>query len=140
MAVSKQKAGGASGAVPHLTVAERAARGKAARAEVPRASHAVFAPPSRRIDPSKLLERQAKTRVPELVPMLDSVMLRAPRPTTEAMGMEMRIEDGREHLRDGLADQPIHRSRHPQRPQTSRGLGDRHPPDGLRPVSARVER
>ena len=30
--------------VPHLTVAERVARGKAARAEVPRSSHAGFAP------------------------------------------------------------------------------------------------
>jgi len=29
-------------AVPHLSVAERIARGKAARSEVPRASHAVF--------------------------------------------------------------------------------------------------
>jgi hypothetical protein len=55
--------------VPHLTVDERAARGKAARAEVPRSSHAVFEPPRRRADPIKLLERQAKTRVPELVPI-----------------------------------------------------------------------
>ena len=31
-------------AVPHLSVAERVARGKAARAEVPRSSHAVFEP------------------------------------------------------------------------------------------------
>ena len=30
--------------VPHLTVAERVARGKAARREVPRASHAGFTP------------------------------------------------------------------------------------------------
>src|SRR5439155_8307388 len=42
--------------VPHLTVAERAARGKAARAEVPRSSHGAFAPPARRKDPVKLLE------------------------------------------------------------------------------------
>src|ERR1700674_371858 len=56
-------------AVPHLTTSERAARGKAARAEVPRSSHAVFEPVSRRSDPIKLLERQAKTRVPELVPI-----------------------------------------------------------------------
>ena len=76
----------------------------------------------------------------ELACPLDSVMLRAPRAKAEAMGMELRVEDGREHLRDGLADQPIHRSRHPQHPQTTRGLGDHHPPDGLRPVGARVER
>src|SRR5437868_10649837 len=66
-------------------------------------------------------------------------MRRAPRPKAEAMGMELRVEDRREHLRDGLADQPIHRSRHPQHPQTTRGLGDHHPADGLRAVSARVK-
>ena len=55
-------------AVPHLTVAERVARGKAARAEVPRASHAKFEPPPTRDDPVALLERQAKSRVPEAVP------------------------------------------------------------------------
>ena len=64
--------------VPHLTVAERAARGKAARAEVPRSSHAVFEPPRRRTDPVKLLERQAKTRVPELVPIRYGRMLVSP--------------------------------------------------------------
>ena len=31
-------------AVPHLTLDERIARGKAARAEVPRSSHAIYAP------------------------------------------------------------------------------------------------
>ena len=30
---------------------------------------------------------------------LDSMMLRAPRPKAEAMGMELRIEDRRKHLR-----------------------------------------
>ena len=75
----------------------------------------------------------------ELACPLDSMMLRAPRAEPEAMGMEQRIEDRREHLRDGLADQPIYRSRHPQHPQTTRGLGDHHPADGLRPVSARVK-
>ena len=75
----------------------------------------------------------------ELACPLHSVMLRAPRAEPEAVGMEQRIEDRREHLRDGLADQPIHRSRHPQHPQTTRGLGDHHPADGLRPVSARVK-
>jgi uncharacterized protein (DUF2252 family) len=65
-------------AVPHLTEAERAARGKAARAEVPRSRHAVFEPPPRRTDPVKLLERQAKTRVPELVPIRYGRMLVSP--------------------------------------------------------------
>ncbi|MGZ6670654.1 MAG: DUF2252 family protein, partial [Solirubrobacteraceae bacterium] len=64
--------------VPHLSVAERIARGKAARAEVPRASHAVFEPSPTRADPVELLERQAKTRVPELVPIRYGRMLVSP--------------------------------------------------------------
>jgi uncharacterized protein (DUF2252 family) len=64
--------------VPHLTVAERVARGKAARAEVPRSSHAVFEPAAHRTDPIELLERQAETRVPELVPIRYGRMLVSP--------------------------------------------------------------
>ena len=64
--------------VPHLTVAERAARGKAARAEVPRASHADFAPSVARPDPVALLEGQAATRVAELVPIRYGRMLVSP--------------------------------------------------------------
>ena len=52
-----------------LSPAERAARGKAARAEVPRDSHAVFDRPPDRPDPISLLEEQAQARVPELVPV-----------------------------------------------------------------------
>jgi uncharacterized protein (DUF2252 family) len=52
-----------------MTPAERAARGKEARAAVPRESHAVFDPPPDRPDPIGLLEEQAKSRVPELVPV-----------------------------------------------------------------------
>ncbi|HEY4426594.1 MAG TPA: DUF2252 domain-containing protein [Solirubrobacteraceae bacterium] len=59
-------------------MAERVARGKAARAEVPRSSHAVFEPPARRPDPIKLLKRQAETRVPELVPIRYGRMLVSP--------------------------------------------------------------
>ena len=64
--------------VPHLSVAERVARGKAARAEVPRASHAVLAPSPTRADPVDLLERQGKSRVPELVPIRYGRMLVSP--------------------------------------------------------------
>ena len=64
--------------VAHLSVAERAARGKAARSEVPRADHAKFEPPASRADPVALLERQAKTRVPELVPIRYGRMLVSP--------------------------------------------------------------
>jgi uncharacterized protein (DUF2252 family) len=59
-------------------MAERAARGKAARAEVPRSSHAVFEPAPNRVDPIVLLERQAQTRVPELVPIRYRRMLVSP--------------------------------------------------------------
>ena len=55
--------------VGRLTPAERAARGAAARAEVPRESHAVFDPPPDRPDPVALLEEQAVSRMPELVPV-----------------------------------------------------------------------
>jgi uncharacterized protein (DUF2252 family) len=61
-----------------LSVAERVARGKAARAEVPRASHATFEPSPTRADPVELLERQAKSRVPELVPIRYGRMLVSP--------------------------------------------------------------
>jgi len=65
-------------AVAHLSVAERAARGKAARAEVPRSSHAHFEPSPERADPVELLEHQARTRVPELVPIRYGRMLVSP--------------------------------------------------------------
>jgi uncharacterized protein (DUF2252 family) len=64
--------------VPHLTVQERAALGKAARAEVPRSSHARFEPAADRPDPVDLLEGQARTRVPELVPIRYGRMLVSP--------------------------------------------------------------
>ena len=65
-------------AVGHMSVVDRVARGKTARAEVPRSSHAVYEPPRRRRDPLTLLEQQAKTRVPELVPIRYGRMLVSP--------------------------------------------------------------
>jgi uncharacterized protein (DUF2252 family) len=62
----------------HLSVAERVALGKAARAEVPRSTHAAFEPSPQRPDPVELLERQAATRVPELVPIRYGRMLVSP--------------------------------------------------------------
>jgi uncharacterized protein (DUF2252 family) len=55
--------------VPHLTPAERQARGKAAREESPRSRHAEWEPWAERPDPVALLEEQATSRVPELVPI-----------------------------------------------------------------------
>ncbi len=43
--------------VRHLTVEERVARGKAARREVPRSSHAGFTPATNRPDPVARLEQ-----------------------------------------------------------------------------------
>ena len=76
--VRKENGGGTTTAAPpeqspapvlHLTIGERAARGKAARAEVPRSSHAAWEPPPHRPDPVTLLEEQAEDRVPELLPI-----------------------------------------------------------------------
>ena len=64
--------------VGRLSPAERAARGKAARAEVPRDRHAVFDPPPDRPDPIGLLEQQARSRVPELVPVRWGRMMVSP--------------------------------------------------------------
>ena len=64
--------------VPHLSADERVARGKAARREVPRESHADFTPGAYRRDPVELLESQAVTRVPELVPIRYGRMLVSP--------------------------------------------------------------
>ncbi len=72
------KRSSAAGRVEHFTVAERAARGKATRAEVSRASHANWEPALHRPDPVELLEEQATTRVPELVPIRYGRMLVSP--------------------------------------------------------------
>ena len=64
--------------VGRQTPAERAVIGKAARAEVPRASHAAFDPPSTRPNPVDLLAEQAKSRVPELVPVRWGRMMVSP--------------------------------------------------------------
>ena len=63
--------------VLHFTAAERAARGKAARAEVPRTSHAGFELIADR-DPVQILMDQAPSRVPELVPIRYGRMLVSP--------------------------------------------------------------
>ena len=64
--------------VPHLSLEERIARGRAARKEIPRASHALYEPNPLRPDPIELLEGQAVTRVPELVPIRYGRMLVSP--------------------------------------------------------------
>ena len=73
--------GGKSGldsAVGRLSPAERAKIGKEARAAVPRESQAAYDPPADRADPVSLLERQAVTRLPDLVPVWYGRMLASP--------------------------------------------------------------
>lgn len=57
---------------------ERAAYGRAARRRAPRSSHAYWEPAADRADPVEVLERQAKDRVPELVPLRYGRMLASP--------------------------------------------------------------
>jgi uncharacterized protein (DUF2252 family) len=57
---------------------DRVALGKAARRAVPRASQGGFEPSANRPDPIDLLEEQAQTRVPELVPIRYGRMLVSP--------------------------------------------------------------
>ena len=64
--------------VPHLSAAERAARGKAARAVAPRSGQGDWEPASYRRDVVELLEEQAASRVPELVPLRYGRMLVSP--------------------------------------------------------------
>jgi uncharacterized protein (DUF2252 family) len=61
-----------------LTPDERRVRGKAARAEVPRESHAQWQPPADRPDPVGLLISQGESRVPELVPVRYGRMMETP--------------------------------------------------------------
>jgi uncharacterized protein (DUF2252 family) len=56
-------------AAEHLTVAERAARGTAARTEVRRRDHSAWEAPAQRRSPVEILRDQAVTRVPDLVPI-----------------------------------------------------------------------
>src|ERR1700722_2459300 len=65
-------------AVQHLSDSESKEKGKRARASVPRDSHATFTPSPDRPDPVSLLEEQAVSRVPELVPIRYGRMLVSP--------------------------------------------------------------
>jgi uncharacterized protein (DUF2252 family) len=62
----------------HLTVEQRVAAGRAARAASPRSSHASWVPPVARPDPVTLLEDEDASRVPELVPIRHARMLTSP--------------------------------------------------------------
>ena len=57
---SKAKKGSQSGRVEHLTEAERVARGKAARGEVPRSAHAVWEPRSGSAEPAQVARKSRR--------------------------------------------------------------------------------
>jgi uncharacterized protein (DUF2252 family) len=67
-------------APPHevLTPEEWGSRGRERRRLVPRSSHAQWAPPGDRPDPVAILEEQARTRVPDLVPIRYGRMVASP--------------------------------------------------------------
>jgi uncharacterized protein (DUF2252 family) len=62
----------------HLTVEERAARGKTARRDSPRSAHGRWEPAADRPDPVALLEEQAASRVADLIPIRYGRMLVSP--------------------------------------------------------------
>jgi uncharacterized protein (DUF2252 family) len=64
--------------IHHATPSERAAMGKTARLKIQRADQAAWDPPATRPDPVGLLEAQAATRLPELVPIRYGRMLASP--------------------------------------------------------------
>ena len=64
--------------VEHFTVEERVSMGKAVRTQAPLESHAEWSPSPYRVDPITLLEEQAGTRVPELVPIRYGRMMVSP--------------------------------------------------------------
>ena len=61
-----------------VTYEEWAALGAAARRDAPRSGHGKWAPAADRPDPVALLEEQAESRVPELVPIRHARMLTSP--------------------------------------------------------------
>ena len=62
----------------HLTVEQREARGRTARSVAPRSGHGRWEPAPRRPDPVALLEEQAASRVPQMVPIRYGRMLVSP--------------------------------------------------------------
>jgi uncharacterized protein (DUF2252 family) len=64
--------------IDHLSVEERAARGKAARSQLPRNALGEWSAPPGRRDPVDILEEQAQTREPDLVPIRYGRMLVSP--------------------------------------------------------------
>ncbi len=84
-------------AAPEATPDERAKLGKSARSDVSRTTHGDWEPAPDRPDPVDVLEGQAETSVPELVPLRYARMLvrgrpggsRSPRTPSDRTRVEM---------------------------------------------------
>ena len=61
-----------------LSIEERLAKGKALRTTVPRKIHAAYSPSAKRQSPVAILQKQAKNRLPDLVPIRYARMLASP--------------------------------------------------------------
>src|SRR5215204_1930894 len=77
-ALKAENSNGAAGVIEHHSTEERVAMGRSAREAVPRGSHASWQPQPNRFDPVQLLDGQAATRVPDLVPIRYGRMLSSP--------------------------------------------------------------
>ncbi|MCY0944976.1 DUF2252 domain-containing protein [Streptomyces antarcticus] len=66
------------GGGPRLSVAERAAAGRAARRKAPRSAHGTFEPPPHRADAVDVITRQSGTRLQELIPIRYGRMAQSP--------------------------------------------------------------
>ena len=76
--MSSLSAAGSDADTQSASFRERRARGRAARERTPRSSHAEWGPSPQRIDPVSLLEEQARSRVPELIPVRHARMMVSP--------------------------------------------------------------
>jgi uncharacterized protein (DUF2252 family) len=63
---------------PVLSVSDKKSMGKALRLQVPHALHAAATLPKKRVGPVEILQRQAETRHPELVPIRHARMMANP--------------------------------------------------------------
>jgi hypothetical protein len=82
------------------SLGDRIKRGTAAQAQVSRSSHGAYEAAGNRTDPLVLLEREAQTRVPELVPIRYGRMLVSPftfyRGAAKIMAADVASTRGRE--------------------------------------------
>jgi len=71
--------------------------------------------------------------------LFDGLVCIAARSKAEARFREARFDDRREHLGDGLLDNPVHHGRDAQQPLAAVVLGNFNPADGLRAVAPGFE-